>query len=331
MTIIDCLGYRAGLYFPPFQTQAVINQSKSPSKNPEDAMKFLSQIASFILIAVLGISSFAQINSSTQSPVPDQSNQAPQGAPAFGLGDGTPVKLRLARTMSSAEARTGETVHFEVLEDIKVGEIVVVPRGGIAWATVTLAQPKRRMGRGGKLNMNIDAVRLITGEKAALRAVKEVQGNGRTGVMTGAIVASGILFFPAAPFFLFMRGKDITIPQGAEITAYINGDISLDPRKFTPPSPDQGPIAPTTPEAITGQEASPGDPESSSIMIKSIPEGAEISIDDQLVGYTPSTMRLKFGEHTISIKKSGFVLWERKITLSPGVNITVDTALEKTP
>src|SRR5262245_5033409 len=204
-------------------------------------MNALSQITSLVLIAVLGITGFAQTNHSTQEPVPAKSNQTLQAAPAFGLGDGTPVKLRLARTMSSADARTGETVHFEVIEDVKAGEIVVVPRGGIAWATVTLAQPKRRMGRGGKLNMNIDAVRLITGEKAALRAVKEVKGNGRTGVMTGAIVASGILFFPAAPFFLFMRGKDIIIPQGAEITAYINGNISLDPRKFTPPSSDQGP------------------------------------------------------------------------------------------
>jgi PEGA domain len=291
-------------------------------------MKSLSQIASLVLIAILGISSFAQTISSTQGPVPDQSNQAPQTAHAFGLGDGTPVKLRLARTMSSADARTGETVHFEVLEDVKVREIVVVPRGGIAWATVTMAQPKRRMGRGGKLNMNIDSVRLVTGEKAALRAVKEVRGPGRTGVMTGAIVASGILFFPAAPFFLFMRGKDITIPQGAEITAYINGDISLAPTKFTPPSSDQAPIAPTAPEAISGETAT-SDSESSSITIKSIPEGAEISINDQVVGYTPLTLPLKFGEHTISIKKSGFVLWERKITLSAGVTITMNAALEK--
>jgi hypothetical protein len=37
---------------------------------------------------------------------------------------------------------------------------------------------------------------------------------------------------PAAPFFLFMHGKDITIPKGTEITAYTNGEIQLDPVKF---------------------------------------------------------------------------------------------------
>src|SRR6266446_1963942 len=153
---------------------------------------------------------------------------------AFGLEDATPVKLRINRNISSADAQVNETVDFEVLEDVKVRDVVVIPRGGIAWGTVTEAQPKRRMGRAGKLNVNIDNAKLVTGEKAALRAVKEVKGGSHTGAMTGAIVATSIVFFPAAPFFLFMHGKDITIPKGTEITSYINGDTALDPAKFAP-------------------------------------------------------------------------------------------------
>ncbi len=149
------------------------------------------------------------------------------------LLDGTPVKLRIGRTISSADAKTGDTVDFEVLEDIKINELVIIPRGGIAIATVTRAKPKGRMGKGGKLDINVDFIRLTTNEKVALRAIKETKGNGRTGVMTGAIVASSILFFPAAPFFLFMKGKDISIPKGTEITAYINGDIPLESGKFS--------------------------------------------------------------------------------------------------
>src|SRR5262245_56219207 len=66
---------------------------------------------------------------------------------AFGLEDGTPVRMRLTRTISSADAKVGDTVDFEVLEEIKIGDAVIVPRGAIAWGTVTEAQPKRRMGR----------------------------------------------------------------------------------------------------------------------------------------------------------------------------------------
>lgn len=157
----------------------------------------------------------------------------------FGLQDGTPVRLRISRNISSADAKVGETVDFEVLDEIKHGETVIIPRSSTAWATVTEAQPKRRMGRAGKLNVNIDNVRILTGEKVALRAVKELSGGGNTGKMTGAIVATSIVFFPAAPLFLFMKGKDITIPKGTEITAYINGDVPLDPKRFVPREADK--------------------------------------------------------------------------------------------
>jgi len=52
------------------------------------------------------------------------------------------------------------------------------------------------MARGGKLNVNIDDVRLADGEKAPLRAVKETQGGGHTGAMTGRLIGTAIVFSP---------------------------------------------------------------------------------------------------------------------------------------
>jgi hypothetical protein len=108
--------------------------------------------------------------------------------------------LRLTRNLSSADATTGERVDFEVLEDIKVKDVIVVPRGGLALGTVTDAQPKRRMARGGKLDVNVDDLRLADGEKVPLRAVKEAKGGSHTGAMTGAMVATAIVFFPLLRF-----------------------------------------------------------------------------------------------------------------------------------
>ena len=152
------------------------------------------------------------------------------------LHDGTPVRLRLNRNLSSADATVGESADFEVLEDVKIGDTLVIARGGTAIATVTAAQSKRRMARGGKIDINIDYVRLVNDDKVALTAVKEAKGGGHTAAMTGAIVATSLVFFPAAPFFLFMHGKDITVPKGTAITAYVQGDIVLDPAKLIPKS-----------------------------------------------------------------------------------------------
>jgi hypothetical protein len=39
--------------------------------------------------------------------------------------------MRIAHTVSSADAKTGDTVDFEVLEDVFVGKTLVIPKGGV--------------------------------------------------------------------------------------------------------------------------------------------------------------------------------------------------------
>ncbi|HUZ46111.1 MAG TPA: PEGA domain-containing protein [Terriglobia bacterium] len=235
--------------------------------------------------------------------------------PVLRLEDGTPVKLRITRTISSANAQVGDRVDFEVLEDISVNSIVVIPKGSIAWGTVTQAQRKRRMGRGGKLNVTIDSVRLADGEKAALRAVKDTKGGGHVGAMTGAIVATSIVFFPAAPLFLFMHGKDITIPKGTEISAYVNGDMNLNPSKFGPTS-----TTGTTTAAL---------PQTCAVTVTSVPNGSDITVDGNYSGSTPSTLKLSAGNHVIEVAKAGFSPWKRTISVSAGGDVTVDATLQK--
>lgn len=217
---------------------------------------------------------------------------------------------------------------FDVLEEIKVGDLVVVPKGSVAWGTVTDAQAKRRMGRAGKLDVNIDAVRLSDGEKAALRGIKDVKGGGHVGKMTGAIVATSIVFFPAAPFFLFMHGKDITIPKGTEITAYVNGDVNLDPVKFGGGAPQAQPVAAAPAPAPQPAPANSTD-EPSTVVVKSTPDGADVTVDGKFVGSTPSTVKLSPGDHTIKIEKPGFKTWERTMTVSSGGDVKIDATLEK--
>jgi hypothetical protein len=53
------------------------------------------------------------------------------------LMDGTPVKLRLDRTISSADEKVGNEVSFDVLEEVKINDVVVIPKGSIATGTVT--------------------------------------------------------------------------------------------------------------------------------------------------------------------------------------------------
>src|SRR5579872_2471855 len=214
-----------------------------PLENLEAIVKAAFCVAGVVLFLCTGVlAQDAKPQAATQpSPTPStQSNPQPKG---FVLEDGTPVRIRINRTVSSADAHVGDTIDFEVLEDVQLDGLLIVAKGALAFATVTEAQAKRRMARGGKLDINIDYVKLLSSEKAALRAVKDMKGGGNTGAMVGGMVATSLVFFPAAPFFLFMHGKDISIPKGTEVTAYVNGDMKLDLAKFQPASASQEAVA----------------------------------------------------------------------------------------
>jgi len=234
------------------------------------------------------------------------------------LEDGTPIKLRLSRTISSAEERVGNEVDFDVLEEVRIVDKLVIPKGSLALGTVTVAEEKKRMGRGGKLDINIDSVRLANGQKAALRAIKNAKGGGHVGAMTGAIIATSLVLWPAAPLFLFMHGKDITIPKGTEITAYVNGNTTLDPTRF-------GGLSPSS---QSGLAAAVDTRTPAMIAITSTPPGAEISVDHNFVGNTPSSVSVSAGAHVVSVSKIGFKDWEHEIKVSGG---TVSLIANLTP
>lgn len=263
--------------------------------------------------------------SAQQTPTPANTpSQTPAPAPAAGapatpppphtLLDGTPVKLRLSQSISSADAKVGQEVPFEVVEAITVDDVVVLPKGATAIANVTEAEHKKSMGRAGKLNVAISYARLADNEKVALRAVKESKGGGHVGAMTGAIVATSIVFFPAAPLFLFIHGKDITIPQGTEITAFIDGDMHLNMAHFgvTPP-------APAAPAA--------SQPAQVSLAIDSTPPAADIEVDGSFVGSTPSTVTVAPGSHQVIVKKKGFADWTKTLNVTGG-SIHLNAELE---
>ena len=116
--------------------------------------------------------------------------------------------------------------------------------------------------------------------------------------MVGGMVATSIVFFPAAPFFLFMHGKDISIPKGTEITAYVNGDMKLDIAMFQQNSASQPSASETSNSAAnttTGKlRRNPTLP-------------ARISKSMEVLSETPRpTVQVAEGDHAVTVKKAGF-------------------------
>jgi hypothetical protein len=262
---------------------------------------------------------------------PSQASLAPS---QLILLDGTPVKLSINRSVSSGSANVGEQVDFSVKEDVAANGVVVIPKGSLAIGKVTEAVPKRRMGRAGKLEIVLDYVRLADTEKASVRAVKEAKGQNRKGGMTVGIVATGLLFWPAAPLFLLMHGKDITVPQGAEVTAYVNGDQKLEAGRFAPKNVVVEAAA-ATPVAVPNQspmaDATSAKQLSASITIQSTPTSAAVYADGTLSGNTPANLKLSSGDHQIRILLDGYKEWSQTVHVQGGVDSQIVASLEKEP
>lgn len=277
-----------------------------------------SLIALSVLSAILYPTNLSQTFSQTQQTAATNQAVSPNS-----LKEDTPIRLRLTQTLSSGTAKLHDKVDFEVIEEIKVGELVVIGQGATAIGTVTEARPKKSFGRAGKLNVNIDYVRLVNGDKISLRAVKGGSGGSHTAAMTAGVVATAIVFFPAAPLLFFIKGKNIIIPKGTEITAYVASDTVIDQAKFS----SKEMVSPSQASAETSKEPS----SFATVLIKSTPDASDITIDGKFVGSTTSTVSLSPGDHTILIEKLGFKPWQRTITVSPNGSVTIDATLEKIP
>jgi hypothetical protein len=148
------------------------------------------------------------------------------------IPDGTPVKLQMVRTISSERAKKDDRLDFVVVKDVTVGGFTIIQAGTIATGSVVGVKGRRLLGIGGNVVIKLDSVELITGDEVALRARKEIKGSSRTKFMVVEMIATGLLYLPAAPAFLISRGRDSTVLKGTEVTAYIDGDSPVQTAKL---------------------------------------------------------------------------------------------------
>src|SRR5271170_2921200 len=110
-------------------------------------------VCSLLVLSGFGNNAYGQqpVTPVPRSTAPTASSAAPAPGvppPPNTLLDGTAVKLRLAETISSSNAKVGQQVPFEVTDDVVVQGVTVLAKGAQAIASVTDASPKKSMGRG---------------------------------------------------------------------------------------------------------------------------------------------------------------------------------------
>ncbi len=241
------------------------------------------------------------------------------------IPEGTKLRVRLDNTISSATAEEGQVVELSVIDSVKLGDVMIFAEGARVTGTVTEAHEKRRMGRAGKLDFSIDRVKGTDNQWVPLRYTVTKKSGESHAVRTGVITAGvAVVFWPAAPVMLLMKGKDIVINKGVAFDVFTDSNHLMGagaavsqaasasvqgalPAQFAPP-PVGGTAAPSGTATVT---------------VTSSVAGADIEVDGSFVGSTPTTLQLTAGPHRIVVK-SGDKTWDRTLQVTAGSAVSLN-------
>src|SRR3954467_10117333 len=171
---------------------------------------------------------------------------APQAAiiaPATGtvLRAGTEVPMRLEEGLDSNDKslREGQQFRMTVANDVRLGNVVVIPAGSPATGEITDIRRKGMWGKSGRINARVLNVRV--GDRL-IRLTGTFDDKGVTG--TAGVVAA-IAFVPIAGFF--MTGTSAKIPAGGGVKGFLDEDR---PPRMPAPAPAPVVAAPPIQAAV---------------------------------------------------------------------------------
>jgi len=96
-----------------------------------------------------------------------------------------------------------------------------------------------------------------------------------------------------------------------------------------PPAPAPSPSHKSQASAPSHVRASPASDGATLVEITSEPSGADILLDGDYAGATPSEIKFTSGPHSVRIVKKGFEPWERSIKVQSGESRSIAADLEK--
>jgi hypothetical protein len=109
-----------------------------------------------------------------------------------------------------------------------------------------------------------------------------------------------------------------------ELATGLRKEGSMNPPEVTEvrPKPIEEPTV-LPPDHSSGRQGS------SNLVLNSVPEGAEILLDNVLVGMTPSRLTIAAGPHQVIFRKQGFKDYQRQFTALKDSDLTVLAEMEK--
>jgi hypothetical protein len=260
---------------------------------------------------------------------------------AFGqkvrLPEGTSVHVRLKADLASELVEEGARVDFEAARPVVIQGITVIPEGAVAWGAV------QGVKKGKSIKFDIEGVQLPDGTNVKLRTSKEKTKNSP--IKADSDFKRGIGAPKGNEYTAYIdEDQEVAVSgQGSNpaLAATPSAAPTVPPTQAAapPPAPAQAvaPSASTETPAVTSSTppaqpavttpavatpapsaTSPANVERVTVECYSDPSWADIFIDGEFYGNTPSILKIPVGRHDLQIQFTGYKTWTIPLILQSG-------------
>ena len=137
------------------------------------------------------------------------------------LKDGTDIPVRLVENVNGNMNSTGETIYFQVTEDVNVDGKTVISKDTFVKGMVNEAVGRKSMGKGGVLTLVPKSLSTYHGDIVKFeRNPLSQEGRKRTGATVAHVVMWG-------PLGLFAKGRAAFIFRETEFDITVDGNYEL--------------------------------------------------------------------------------------------------------
>lgn len=141
----------------------------------------------------------------------------------------TLVKIKLNTAVDSKTANAGDSVNYQVAEDVVVDGVLVLPKGAEGVGTILKVSRSHNFGRDAKVEIDFAAISAVDESKVATllgeKAQKETESMA---IAAGATIAGLVVLGPVGIVTgAFIKGKEVKIPEGTEMYIQTKEETSV--------------------------------------------------------------------------------------------------------
>ena len=240
---------------------------------------------------------------------------------------GQMVRLKLHNVLTTENVVKGDSLDFDVAEDVVVATHVVIQKGAPARGrVVNVKGAGKKNAKDASVTFQFMSVRSVDSQDIPLRARPDKHKKAES--KENETEANDPL-----PGY---TDRVIGAEKGKEYAAYVDVSATVNVPDTPVVAPPITPVAPAAQPPSSPQPAptpAPANPlmpeEPASVDFNSNPPGADILIDGNVVGNTPSTLHVDAGRHVIQLRIGGYRSWTRTMVVEPGSSPSIRATLEK--